>query len=259
MVVKKLRVGRRDLLFASLLLIALGLLVVLVRWQADMVGARQAARSAALNGLDPNLYLAQPGKRAEDESARLLAMDEYWHARVTYPTGKFDFRWLLNAAKEDRSVREGVPAGRVIYDRVNNVSPLALDPNRWTSIGPQPQESNTCQAPCFTFGRVAGRTNDIVVDPVTPTIAYLASDGGGIWKSTNCCSAATVWTPVTDDPLISTVSIGDLKVDPNNHYVYAGTGDFRFGSFSFGSAGVLKSTDQGNTWQVKGADVFGPS
>ena len=41
--------------------------------------------------------------------------------------------------------------------------------------------------------------------------------------------------------------------------VYAGTGDLRFGSFSFGAAGVLKSTDQGATWTVLGADVFNPA
>ncbi|MEZ4770284.1 MAG: hypothetical protein R2844_17885 [Caldilineales bacterium] len=38
--------------------------------------------------------------------------------------------------------------------------------------------------------------------------------------------------------------------------VYAGTGDLRFGSYSFGAAGVLKSSDQGATWEVLGADVF---
>ncbi|MDQ6739973.1 MAG: hypothetical protein M3021_06320, partial [Actinomycetota bacterium] len=54
----------------------------------------------------------------------------------------------------------------------------------------------------------------------------------------------------------STITVGTLTIDPRNHYVYAGTGDLTFGSFSFGSAGILKSTDQGATWQVKGADVF---
>src|SRR5439155_6938751 len=96
-------------------------------------------------------------------------------------------------------------------------------------------------------------------DPVSPTIAYLASAGGGIWKTTNCCTPLTTWSPVIDDPLISTVAIADLSIDPGNHnVVYAGTGDYRFGSYTFGSAGILKSTDQGNTWAIKGADVFGP-
>ena len=79
-------------------------------------------------------------------------------------------------------------------------------------------------------------------------------------RRTNCCTSATTWTPATDDPLLSTIAIGDLSIDPNNHNtVYAGTGDLRFGSFSFGAAGVLKSTDQGATWTVLGADVFNPA
>ena len=64
---------------------------------------------------------------------------------------------------------------------------------------------------------------------------------------------------MTDDPLLATIAIGDITIDPNNHNtVYAGTGDLRFGSFSFGSAAVLKSTDQGATWVNLGADVFAP-
>src|SRR5205823_257836 len=161
---------------------------------------------------------------------------EYWHSRVTYPTGQFDFRWLMDAAKQDKkNVRAATPAGRVIYNRSESHASVALDPASWTFIGPAPQESDTCQAPCFTFGRVAGRTNDVVIDPVSPTIAYLASDGGGVWKSTNCCTPLTTWSPVIDDPLISTVAIADLSIDPGNHnVVYAGTGDYRFGSYTFG-------------------------
>jgi hypothetical protein len=124
------------------------------------------------------------------------------------------------------------------------------------NIGPKPQNSNTCEV-CFSFGIVAGRVNDIVVVPMTPTIAFIASDGGGVWKTTNCCSPATMWTSTMDDPLISTTAIGDLKYDAASNTLYAGTGDLRFGSFSFGSAGLLKSTDLGATWQVKGADIFG--
>src|SRR5207249_7235631 len=48
-----------------------------------------------------------------------------------------------------------------------------------------------------------------------------------------------------------------LTTDPSNrHTVYAGTGDLSYGSFSMGSAGILKSTDAGASWTIKGADVF---
>jgi hypothetical protein len=264
----KVHVRRRDVVVALALLITLGTGAWLVRWQpvalrglSDGQAATGSAAAGVKSALDPRLYLAEPGEGAGGESEMLLHMDAYWQARVTYPTGRFDRGWLLQAAAQDRAnVRPKVPAGRVTYSRNASSSPLALDPARWTSIGPRPQESNTCQAPCFTFGRVSGRVNDIVIDPVSPTIAYFGPDGGGVWKTTNCCTALTTWTPTTDDPLISTVAVDDLSIDPNNHNtVYAGTGDFQFGSFSFGSAGILKSTDQGSTWTVKGQDVFGPA
>src|SRR4029077_21062379 len=86
----------------------------------------------------------------------------------------------------------------------------------------------------------------------------LGSVGGGVWKTTNCCSNSTSWSVVTDDPLISTTSIDSVTIDPSDHnIVYAGTGDLNFGSFAMGSQGILKSTDAGGTWTVLGANVFG--
>src|SRR5439155_6389498 len=84
--------------------------------------------------------------------------------------------------------------------------------------------------------------------------------GGGVWKTTNCCSASTSWSVTTDDPLISTISIDSVIIDPNNHNtIYAGTGDLNFGSFSMGSQGILKSTNAGASWTLLGASVFGPA
>ena len=116
---------------------------------------------------------------------------------------------------------------------------------------------------CYDYGFTEGRINDIVVDPTTTTngsiVAYAASVGGGVWKTTNCCSSTTTWAVTTDDPLISTIAIDTLSIDPNDHNtIYAGTGDLNYGSFSMGSQGILKSTNAGATWTVLGADVFGP-
>jgi hypothetical protein len=256
---RRIRLPRRDLLITLTLLFALAVSAVLLRWQTEAQAPKPDALSAKLLEIKEGLYAPEPGAGVEGEE--ILSQDAYWNARYTYPTGRADRRWLIEAAQEDKTrVRTGVPDGRITYNPGEANSPLVLNPTAWLSIGPKPQDSATCQV-CFPYGIVAGRVNDVVVNPMTPTIAYLAADSGGVWKTTNCCSSVpgvTTWAPVTDDPLISTVAIGDLTLDPTNGYVYAATGDLRFGSFSFGSAGVLKSTDNGATWSVKGADVFGP-
>ncbi|HJU40586.1 MAG TPA: hypothetical protein VJ724_13500 [Tahibacter sp.] len=179
---------------------------------------------------------------------------DYWAIRAAYPTGVFKQEWLVAAAAQEEAIAAAVPAGEKAY-RKSAVSPLALDPTQFTLLGPRPLNDTE-----FGFGHVSGRVNVLLVDPVDTSIAYLASDGGGVWKSTNCCSTATTWSVKTDGiAQIANTAIGDLALDPNDHNtVYAGTGDLRYGSFSFGSAGVLRSSDAGETWTVLGADVFGP-
>jgi hypothetical protein len=220
-----------------------------------------AVAGLVVHGERPRTVLAAERQKEaapprESEGSELLKLEEYWTARVTYPTGRFDHRWLEEAAEQDSRVPRAVPAGRFRDDR--GESPLNLDPTLLTPLGPQPLQSNGCQG-CFPYGHVSGRVNVIVIDPVTPSVAYLGSVGGGVWKTTNCCSAATTWTATTDSPLVSTSSIDDIVIDPGNHnVVYAGTGDLNFGSFAMGSAGILKSTNQGATWTVLGSSVFGP-
>jgi hypothetical protein len=59
--------------------------------------------------------------------------------------------------------------------------------------------------------------------------------------------------------MFNSIAIGDLYMDPNDpDTVYAGTGDLRYGSYSFGSAGLLRTSDAGATWEILGADVFNP-
>ena len=198
-------------------------------------------------------YIPGNPSGGQGESQELLGLEDYWNARVTYPTGKYDATWLLRAAAQDKAIAKGVPAGKVTYNKATAASSLSLDPNSWTALGPQPLQSNGCTG-CYSYGHVSGRVNSIAVDPVTPNVAYLATVGGGVWKTTNCCTAshhlgARHGRPADLDHLASI----DIVIDPSNHNnVYAGTGDLNFGSFSMGSAGVLKSTDAGATWTVQG-------
>lgn len=195
-----------------------------------------------------------PGDEAAGPWAKPVNGD-FWAHRVSYPTMNFSPGWYEAAKPADRLIASGVPAGVKNYQR-SAQSPLALAPDGWTFLGPSPLLNSGVV--------VAGRTNVIVVDPSGPDIdglhtVFAAADGGGVWKSTNCCSASTTWRNVTDAPHIASTAIGELHIEPNNpDVIYAGTGDLRYGSFSFGSSGVLKSTDKGETWTVLGEDVFNP-
>ena len=180
---------------------------------------------------------------------------DYWAHRVAYPTMNFSPAWYEEAKPADRQMTARVPAGDKSYQR-SAQSPLTLTPDGWTFLGP---------SPLLNAGtKVAGRVNVIAVDPDGPDIdglytVYAASDGGGLWKSTNCCSANTTWRNVTDDRAIASTAIGEIHIVPSDpNVIYLGTGDLRYGSFSFGSSGVLKSVDKGETWSVLGEDVFNP-
>jgi hypothetical protein len=200
-----------------------------------------------------------PGGKADD----LDRMEQEWNNRLTYPTGLFNPEWLRLAAVQDSLIARAAPLGLQANRSTQDNSSLALSPSGFTALGPKPEHMTGCTG-CFDYVTTEGRVNTIVVDPTTTTagsiVAYLGSVGGGVWKTTNCCSASTSWSVTTDDPLLATISIDSLALDPNNHNtIYAGTGDLNFGSFSMGSQGILKSTDAGATWTVLGANVFGPA
>ncbi len=199
------------------------------------------------------LQIAGNASEAEQISGKLAheAYDgPFWADRASYPTGHFNPEWLLEAAEQAAQVPQSLPLGAELQRGVGE----ALNPGIFTALGPRP---------LGTGGGFAGRSNVVVSHPIDPSIAWMGSDGGGVWKTTNCCDASTTWVNTTDNSAtmepIQNSAIGDLTLDPNNPDVlYAGTGDLRYGSFSFGSNGVLKSIDGGNTWEVKGADVFNP-
>jgi hypothetical protein len=231
-----------------------------VPWHESSFAKQPGLRNASA---DPELqhYMPVPGGDPDD----LERLEAFWTDRITYPTGRFDPAWVRQAAARDRLITRGTPFGAGTLNlRMNGATAAqGLDPVNFTALGPKPLRMTGCSG-CFDFTTTEGRVNDIVIDPTTTTngsiVAYAATVGGGVWKTTNCCSASTTWSVTTDDPLLSTINVDTLTIDPNNHNtIYAGTGDLNYGSFSMGSQGILKSTDGGATWTLLGADVFGPA
>jgi hypothetical protein len=187
----------------------------------------------------------------EREADATPAESAYWDWRVSYPSGRFSSRWYRDALPQHERLAKSRPSAM----RAAGARGV-LDPNQVTALGPSPLDSS----PAYVFGLVGGRVNAIATHPTQANIAWFGSDGGGVWKTVNCCSADTVWQPKTDAPEIANIAIGALALDPSDaDVIYAGTGDFRRNRpFTFGASGLLKSSDGGETWQVLGADVFNP-
>src|SRR5437868_13918913 len=109
-----------------------------------------------------------------------------------------------------------------------------ISPSSFIALQPALLRMTGCSG-CYNYTTTEGRVNDIAIDPVAngdgTYNAYLASVGGGVWKTTNCCSSSTSWFVTTDDPLLATITVDSVTIDPNNHNtIYADTGDLNHGS-----------------------------
>lgn len=176
------------------------------------------------------------------------SLGDYWAIRYAYPTMKLDPSWITEGLKQHTNTVSKSPSAS--YSKAAAIKSIST--SNFTALGPKPVNS-------FGGRAFAGRVNVIVSHPQNSAIAYLGVDGGGIWKTVNCCNTNTSWQNVTDSEVVLGGAIGDLFMDPNNpDIIYAGTGDLRYGSYSFGSAGVLRSKDAGSTWQILGDTVFAP-
>jgi hypothetical protein len=119
---------------------------------------------------------------------------------------------------------------------------LPLSTSVWTALGPAPIQSGTSAV----VNPVSGRINGVAADPNDPNVIYVASAGGGVWKTFN---GGTSWNPLTDTQ--STLFTGAIAVAPSNsNVIYAGTGEANNGPTSFYGRGILKSTNAGGAWTL---------
>src|SRR2546425_2011547 len=116
----------------------------------------------------------------------------------------------------------------------------------WVSKGPSPVSL------CNTTGLIcSGRVTAIALDPSRNGTVYLGTAAGGVWKST---TGGTNWVPISDNQ--ASLAIGTIAVDPSGT-VYAGTGEGD--NLGYYGAGILKSSDGGNSWTQLGLSTFGKS
>jgi hypothetical protein len=125
----------------------------------------------------------------------------------------------------------GVLAGQ--RSKAGQVASDAAALGGWQALGP---------------GNIGGRTRALLIHPTTPNVMWAGAVAGGIWKSTD---AGNTWVPKAD--LLVNIAVNSMVLDPRNaNTIYAGTGEGYFNLDGVRGAGILKSTDGGETWAQLG-------
>ncbi|MBX7218675.1 MAG: hypothetical protein K1Y36_01900 [Blastocatellia bacterium] len=156
--------------------------------------------------------------------------EEWFFAQRAYPFESIPGDARFRALEEARILAARRP------------QPLALEGEEWRSVGPSP-----AIAMPYQWGRVSGRISGIAVHPRDSQTIYIASATGGVWRTRN---GGDVWEPLTDNqPTLTAGAIGISLADPD--IIYVGTGDANHSNRYYG-AGVLKSTDGGDSWTQLG-------
>lgn len=104
---------------------------------------------------------------------------------------------------------------------------------RWRNIGPANHQ---------------GRIVDVAGIPFPSRTFYVATAGGGVWKTTN---SGTTFRPVFENERVS--SGGMLAIAPSDtNTVYHGTGEPNSRNSISPGAGIWKTTNGGRTWEFLG-------
>lgn len=179
---------------------------------------------------------AQPSDK-ENENAEKGGYQQYkrWEnfmKQRTYPTGEFPNPEIL--FNEYQTYKQNISANKYMQPQAAN----------WTFMGPSVLPGN---------GGGSGRLNCMAFHPTNNNTIWVGSACGGLWKTTD---GGQTWTSNTD--LLPSLSISDIVIDPTNPQImYLATGDkygiyYQYEVWGHYSAGVLKSTDGGLTWNATG-------
>jgi hypothetical protein len=158
-----------------------------------------------------------------DPAGRALA----WRHRLGPRTPELTARWLAIAQEEAR--RWSRPA------RVQGLS--------WVNLGPTDARFQYDGAlyPQVDSGRVTG----IVASPASPDTVYVATAGGGIWKTFDFSASQPRWLPVTET--LGNLAIGALAMDPQlPDTLYAGLGE----PFDLPGGQLVKTVNGGASWSA---------
>lgn len=147
-----------------------------------------------------------PAKAGMDKEK--IDKEEYLKMRME----QLDLMLGVDTAKQDSRVNALAEMERAEKrrDSMFRTAPLAA----WTPLGPTP-------IPISGTVAYSGRVSAIAVHPTNPSIAYVGTAQGGLYRTLN---GGTTWTPLMDGA--ATLAIGAVAIAPSDPTtVYVGTGE----------------------------------
>src|SRR5450432_838287 len=242
---------------------------------------RSWALSFLLISLSSSIFsqagFSQAGNAADsDEGDRdnPTARDKWFMQGRVAPKGKTpaELRWRAYQQKIQMRAARMVAARRIASSK--SVALGAASSGGWTALGPAPLVSNpgTNQ----DSGFVSGRATSVVIDQADPSgnTALLGGAFGGLWRTRNGLSGSfnntsgVTWTPLIDT--MGTLAVGAVGLQPCsgslsncdgvNHLskvILVGTGEANSSADSYYGLGILRSADEGQTWNLISQDSLG--
>ena len=184
------------------------------------------------------VVLAQtiPPQRMVNVYQQMSSFRDYYNSQPTWPRSHGfkpfkRYEWdMIQRGWPDGNV----PAGAYweAFQQRTRMRRHTLD-DPWVNLGP------------YNHG---GRARVLRWDPRDLNIMYAGSVSGGIFKSTD---AGNSWNPLTDN--LPNLAVGCFEMDPSHpDTMYLGTGEGYYNGDAVQGIGLLKSTDNGNTWNTTG-------
>ncbi|MCY1077208.1 hypothetical protein [Archangium lansingense] len=188
-------------------------------------------------------HASSEGEEEEKDDAALRRLAN--QAEIGPRSPEYSHQLMRIAAAE--ALKWNNPSGAAVAPSRQNGDAAAISPTpqgtaAWVNLGPATARSSYNG----TYYRSidSGRLTKIRVKPGDAKTVYIATSGGGVWKTSDFGQYPT-WQPITDQ--LGTLAVGALDVDPiDGKTIWVGLGD----AFDQQGGGLVKSTDEGATWSA---------
>ena len=191
-------------------------------------------RDESRKGKSPAVAKHDPAEEieGENEGEDIIGREKFIHDRRAGGPGK-----MIPSGAYEQSVREKMQL--IEKNRLARGSARTIE-----SSLPAWQSASQGGLYLNNIVYVGGRSNDIVVDPNNSSVQYLATAGGGVWKTTD---NGSTWNPLTDG--LTTMAGGALAMDPQHpDTLFWATGEHNYSGDSYYGDGIFRTTDGGTHW-----------